>query len=102
MDDIWHHAHLILGRAALRRGDLAVAGVNLLDAGRISGGGTLSSFGPNMSLAKELLEKGDNTVVLQYFELCRGFWTSGARSLNAWVGAVHNGSVPNFGANLAY
>ena len=29
-----------------------------------------------MSLARELLEKGQNDEVLQFFELCRRFWES--------------------------
>ncbi len=73
-DEILHHSHLILGRVALRKGDIEGAKANLLEAGRVNGGGTLSSFGPNMTLAKELLEKHERETVLQYLELCRKFW----------------------------
>jgi hypothetical protein len=67
----------------------------------VSGGGTLSSFGPNMTLAKELLEKGESATVLQYFELCRKFWTFSNR-MDPWIEAIHKGQVPDFGANLNY
>jgi hypothetical protein len=100
-DSIWHHTHLILGRAALRQGDLAGAKSNLLEAGRVNGGTLLSSFGPNMTLAKELLERGEKKVVLEYFELCRKFWKS-SDAMNSWIEAVKRGQIPNFGANLLY
>jgi hypothetical protein len=101
VDDIAHHSHLILGRAALRNGDIATAQANLLEAGRVEGGGTLSSFGPSMTLAKELLEAGDRETVVQYLELCRKFWRSGNR-LDAWIATIRQGHAPNFGANLNY
>jgi len=70
-----HHGNLILGRLALRAGDMQKAKSFLLAAGRTPGGATLSSFGPNMSLAKELLERGEKQAVLEYLELCKSFWT---------------------------
>jgi len=101
VDGIHHHGHLILGRVALRRGDMDAAKANLLEAGRVGGGGTLSSFGPNMTLAKELLEKGEKEVVLQYLELCRKFWTFQQR-MDPWIESIRKGEMPNFGANLTY
>ena len=48
-DEVRHHAHLIVGRSALRMGNLTTASQELLAAGKVAGGGTLSSFGPNMT-----------------------------------------------------
>jgi len=31
-------------------------------------------FGPNVSLAKDLIEKGERDTVVEYFEACRKFW----------------------------
>jgi hypothetical protein len=101
VDEILHHSHLILGRVALRKGDIEAAEANLLDAGRVGGGGTLSSSGPNMTLAKELLEKGETETVLQYLELCRKFWHFSNR-MEPWIEAIRKGQIPNFGANLSY
>ncbi len=81
-----HKGHLILGRVALRRGDLDAARRELLLAGRTPGSPQLDSFGPNMTLAKELLKAGEKGVVLEYFELCRRFWVMGAQHLAYWVG----------------
>ena len=100
-DYVAHHTYLILGRVALRQGNLDAAKADLLESGRVSGGGTLSSFGPNMTLAKELLEKGESATVLQYFELCRKFWAFSNR-MDPWIEAIHKGQVPDFGANLNY
>jgi hypothetical protein len=101
VDGVVHHSQLILGRVALRQGNLEAAKAHLLDAARVSGGGSLSSFGPNMTLAKELLEKGESAAVLEYFELCRKFWSFSNR-LDPWIDAIHKGQMPNFGANLNY
>jgi len=100
-DYVVHHTYLILGRVALRQGNLDTAKADLLESGRVSGGGTLSSFGPNMTLARELLEKGESATVLQYFELCRKFWAFSNR-MDPWIEAIHKGQVPDFGANLNY
>src|SRR3954449_815428 len=64
-----HHANIVLGRIALKNGDLTHAKQALLNAGRTKGSSQLDSFGPNMSLAEELLEKGEKDTVLQYFRL---------------------------------
>ncbi|HEY3128648.1 MAG TPA: hypothetical protein VGL91_04275 [Acidobacteriota bacterium] len=101
VDTIWHHSHLILGRVALRNGDLETAKANLLEAGHVGGGGSLTSFGPNMALAKELLEKGEKDTVLQYLEMCRKFWHF-SNKLDPWIAAIRKGEMPDFGANLNY
>jgi len=97
-----HKANIALGRLALRQSDVEKAKACLLAAGHVHGDPALSSFGPNMSLAKELLEKGEREVVLQYFELCQKFWPYGSRQLAAWKLAVEKGELPQFGANLIY
>jgi hypothetical protein len=57
-----------------------------------------------MALAKELLEKGEREVVLEYFELCKNFWTgtNQHQKLDQWAGEVKKGRIPDFGANLVY
>lgn len=95
-----HHGNLILGRIALRAGDVAKAKEHLLAAGKTSGSAGLNSFGPNMTLAKELLEKGERMAVLEYFKLCANFWKEDR--LDAWATEVRAGKTPDFGANLEY
>jgi predicted Zn-dependent protease len=97
-----HHGNLILGRVALRADDVAEAERRLLLAGKTPGSPQLKSFGPNMALAKELLERGRKDAVLQYFELCAAFWESHRDQLETWKKEVTSGKVPDFGANLDY
>lgn len=97
-----HDGNMVLGRLALKRGDVEKAKAYLLKAGHTPGGGTLSSFGPNMSLAESLLEHGEKSVVIEYLELCKKFWTYPRNPLNAWIQAIQTGHQPNFGQNLNY
>lgn len=95
-----HQGNLVLGRVALRAGDVEQAKRHLLASARTKGSPVLGSFGPNMSLAKELLEKGERQVVLDYFALCGLFWKD--EELEAWTRKVEAGKIPDFGANLEY
>ena len=97
-----HKANLTLGRVAVAEGRLADAVTLLRAAGETPGSPQLDSFGPNMSLAKDLLERGETAAVLAYFEACRRFWKLGGRQLDAWTREVEAGAIPNFGANLRY
>jgi beta-lactamase regulating signal transducer with metallopeptidase domain/tetratricopeptide (TPR) repeat protein len=98
------HGNVVLGRIALREGKVDEAKKYLLEAGKTPGSPQLNSFGPNMSLAKELLEKGETNAVLEYFEECGKFWPNyaGEDKLAAWTAVVKEGKTPDFGANLAY
>ena len=100
--DAVHDCHWVLGLIALDEGRLEEAKRHLLAAGRSNGSPVLGSFGPNMSLGKELLEKGEQETVLEYLESCRKFWGSGNGKLDAWIEDIHAGRIPDFGANLIY
>jgi hypothetical protein len=97
-----HKANLVLGRLAAREGRMVDAVRLLRTAGETPGSPQLNSFGPNMSLAKDLVELGETEAVLAYFEQCRVFWKMGGPRLDAWTSDVKAGRVPNFGANLIY
>jgi tetratricopeptide (TPR) repeat protein len=97
-----HKGNLVLGRIAVRDGRIADAVRFLGRSGDTPGSPQLNSFGPNMALAKDLLEAGETSAVLDYFERCRGFWKSGGSQLDRWTAEVREGKVPNFGANLQY
>lgn len=97
-----HKSNLILGRVALASGDTESAKKYLIAAGKTKGSPQLNSFGPNMTLAKELLEMGEKDIVIQYFGLCDKFWDMGHEQLKTWTQKVKEGKVPDFGANLDY
>jgi hypothetical protein len=86
----------------VRNGQIEQAKKYLLEAGKSPGSPQMDSFGPNMSLAKDLLEKGERDTVLQYFDLCRKFWKMDYGKLDQWSNEVKAGEIPDFGANLIY
>ena len=88
---------------ALQQGDVAGASAHLVKAGEVSGNPHLGSFGPNMMLAKELLEKGDDKPVLEYpRSLQQSFWKSDDGKLATWRSDIVAGKTPDFGPNLHY
>jgi hypothetical protein len=95
-------ANLVLGRIAVLEGRMEEARQHLIDSGKSPGSPQMNSFGPNMSLARDLLEKGEKEVVLEYFELCRVFWQMHGGELDRWSQQVRDGRIPDFGANLLY
>lgn len=106
--DNWNYGNaiqdvnVVLGRLAIIDGRIDDAKKHLLEAGKSKGSPQMNSFGPNMSLAKELLEKGEKDVVLEYFELCRKFWENMHGELDKWIDEVKKGKIPDFGGNLYY
>ncbi len=95
-------ANQVLGLIALRAGDVAEAKKRLLASADSKGSPQMNSFGPNMQLAKALLEKGEKDVVLEYFKRCATFWKMGEMRLAGWTVSVKKGEIPEFGANLDY
>jgi hypothetical protein len=100
--DAVHWSNIYLGLHAVSRGDMTMAKQRLLDAGRVKGSPVLNSFGPNMLLAKVLLEKGEKATVLEYFDLVKSFWAGDQGKLADWIAVVRGGGVPAFGPNLMY
>lgn len=97
-----HDGNMVLGRIALKEGKPDEAKRRLIEAGKTPGSPQLDSFGPNMSLAHDLLAKGERDQVLQYFELCRKFWDMSDGKLDHWAQDVKANRKPDFGANLIY
>jgi len=94
--------NIVLGRLALKAGDIDTARDRLLAAGRSKGSPQMNSFGPNLSLASDLLAKGDKAIVLEYLELVRKFWKLEHGKLDQWKKDIEENRVPDFGANLVY
>jgi hypothetical protein len=94
--------NLVIGRIAVREGRIDEAEYCLIEAGKSPGSPVMNSFGPNMSLANDLLKKGQTEVVLQYLNLCRTFWQPDYGKIDKWEKEIKAGKIPNFGANLLY
>jgi len=97
-----HLANTLLGRIALREGDVTAAKRYLIASGQTRGSPQLNTFGPNMRLANELLRAGERGVVLEYFKHCSKFWASEFSRLNQWEKDICEGRRPRFGPNLYY
>jgi hypothetical protein len=89
-----HDANDVLGRIALRGGNVQQAKEDLLKAAATPGGGAMSSQGPRMTLAQALLDHGEREVVLQYLEKIKTLWKSGSVSLDGWIEAIRQGKSP--------
>jgi tetratricopeptide (TPR) repeat protein len=102
--DAIFYGNMVLGRVALRRDyNIPKAKAALLASGQTPGSPTLNSFGPDMSLAKDLLEAGERDSVLQFFDQCRAFWKTRVleRKLDDWSAVVKGCCrLPDFGYNL--
>ncbi len=97
-----HDGHSVLGRVALARGDISAAKQELLEAGRTPGSPQLASFGPNVSLARDLLSRREVSTVVEYLRLCEAFWQMEDGKIAHWVQLAESGEMPEFGPNVVY
>jgi hypothetical protein len=97
-----HDGHVVLGRVALARGDRVDARRELLLAGTTPGSPQLNTFGPNMSLARDMLRAGEKQTVFTYFDECDRFWKYGHGSIKRWKTLARFHLPPDFGANLLF
>lgn len=93
---ILNSTHLVLGRVALKLGDIEEAEQELIKAGHLLHEVSADNSSPGMALAKELLEKGRRDVVIHYFDLCAKFWEPGRQALAKWKSTVQAGGIPKF------
>lgn len=102
--NIIHHANLVLGRLELIKGNIKEAKKYLELAGKTPGSPQLDTFGPNMTLAKELLYHKETAAVLNYFDLCLKFWTmpDSKKQVEEWKKIIQSDVIPDFGAHLVY
>ncbi len=96
--NLLHHGNIVLGRIALAEDNVEKAKYRLIAAGMTPGSPQLNSFGPNMTLAQELLEKGEKETVLEYFKLCSRFWKEQRHldKLEEWTVLVEGDRMPDF------
>ena len=108
--NVVYEGNQILGLAALKKGDVPAAKKYLIAAGKTRGSPQLDSFGPEMSLAQALLEKGETESVLEFLDLVAKFWATPtpvddessvalhrqhAEKIEAWKAEIRAGGRPN-------
>lgn len=94
--NVIHEANTRLGRISLKQGEVGDAKRYLLEAGKTPGSPQLDSFGPDLTLAKELLQKGEKETVIEYLQLCAKFWESRRAHLKWWISMLQAGQIPDF------
>lgn len=100
--NILHQSHTFLGLIALEEDKIEEAKAQLIKSAEIKGSPQINSFGPNMLLAKMLLELEQTQVVLQYLEKCEKFWLPRMRrkKLKLWRNEINMNKFPDFGFHL--
>jgi hypothetical protein len=96
-NDAVYYARILVGRIALASGDVGGARRELLAATYMTETGDLHLFGPDMTLAQELIERGESAVVLEYFSACAKYWPDSAVQIQKWATEVSSGHQPDFG-----
>lgn len=96
--DATYISNLVLGHLAIKEGQIEKAKEHLLASGNVSGSAVLNSFGPGMSLAKELLDRGEHGAVIEYLDQCAKFWKMDRGSLAKWKASIRNGDAADFSA----
>jgi tetratricopeptide (TPR) repeat protein len=92
-------ANTILGRVALRTGDIANAKQYLLDSAADGAARDIAFSGPTLVLAKEMIDHGERDVVVEYLEHCLVLWPRGESVLRIWIADIKNGKTPKFGGS---
>jgi len=91
--NVIHDANSLLGQLALREGDQKTAGHYLLMAGQTPGSPQLDSFGPDFTLAAELLAAGEKAIVLKYLDLVEKFWVKKQSANSAFQQVSRNNAA---------
>jgi tetratricopeptide (TPR) repeat protein len=89
-----HEGHRILGHLELKAGDVEAAKKHLLEAGATPGSPQLNSFGPELTLARDLLAKGERDAVVEYLRQVSRFWKGREDALEEWIVLILAGKTP--------
>ena len=93
--DYVHDGHRLLGHAALKAGDVATAKAELAKAGKAPESMMMERVGPQLTLAKALLEKGEKEAVLAYLDQVAALWPAGADAVDGWIAQIQKGETPD-------
>jgi hypothetical protein len=86
----------LLGRIALRRGDIAGAEAHLLEPVRGKTPATLRDLPPNMTLARELLEHGEKDAVIEFLRHFPTDQVPVREKVAGWIAQIERGEIPDF------
>jgi len=95
-----HAGNIVLGKLALEGGDVRGAADHLVSACKTTATPVLRSFGPDMTLATDLLQRGERQAVLDYLDACTRIWDRGRERLIRWKSEIEQGSQPELKGNV--
>jgi hypothetical protein len=87
-----HDYYTIMGRHLLREGQTQEAKTYLLQSIDVRPSPVMTSFGPNMELAMDLLKAGETAAVIKYLDGCAEFWND--EPVQIWKQKINEGRMP--------
>ncbi len=91
------YGNQVLGRLALTGGDVERATSHLLASAETAGCPLWCSNFRSMTLARELLGRGERETVLRFLERCSASWPESAKTwLTEWAATIERGETPIF------
>jgi beta-lactamase regulating signal transducer with metallopeptidase domain/tetratricopeptide (TPR) repeat protein len=83
----------VLGQIALAQGDIPSAKSYLGVVGDSPGSPQLDTFGPDLTLARQLLEKGEKDAVIAFLGKIAKFWKGHEEKIQDWQKAIQQGQT---------
>lgn len=101
---IMYQINILKGHIEIENKNLEKAKFFLNESIKFKSSAPLKTFGPNMSLAKELLKLGEAEIVLNYIKEMKKVWYLPFRLYYArnWESEIIRNEIPSFGANEIY
>jgi hypothetical protein len=90
-----HFGHQLLGRLELKSGGVEQAKVHLSASITSTAGGYLRVAGPRVTLAKELLQRGETQIVVKYFRDCANICRRAHPEYARWADQLERGQTPD-------
>lgn len=97
-----HLNHTYRGLMALAEGDPQRAKLELVKSGAVVRSLLLGVVGPNMRLAKALMQRGERSAVVEFIDRLGKIWYLPFRlpKVRRWKAAIARGETPDFGRQL--
>lgn len=99
---LFYFGYFTKGMVALKKGDTDKAVEFLLKSAEAYKSQNALANGPNMSLAKALLEAGQKDAVIEFLGKCSKFWKNDQGITGKWTAEIKAGKIPDFGRSLYY
>ena len=89
-----HDVNRVLGLISLSAGDIDTAAEYLIKAGKSTGSPQLNTFGPELDLANQLLQRGKTDAVKSYLTEIKSFWEMNNGQVDTWLAEIEKGGKP--------